>query len=356
MKTHRNLFSHIISFENLLCALTNASKGKGSKHNVLRFNYELEDYILQIQAELVNKSYQPGEYQSFYIYDPKKRFISAAPLRDRVVHHALCNIIEPIFDKTFIYDCYANRVNKGTHQAIRRAQKFIKKNVYVLKCDIKKYFPSIDHAILKAEIRRKIADPDTLWLIDTIIDGSNEQEFINDIFPGDDLLTSLERRKGLPLGNLTSQFFANLYLNRFDHFVKEILKFRFYVRYVDDFLLCSNDLNYLKWAKTEIEKYLGWLRLKLHPRKCHILKASNGVLFLGQIIYPEYRILKKANVRKFCQKLSAYEKNRNEQSFDEKRFKASISGWKGHACQANTYRLRSALEEKFAGLEMDLVD
>ncbi|UCE08222.1 MAG: RNA-dependent DNA polymerase, partial [bacterium] len=246
MKTYKHLFEKIISFENLLVAAQQAGQGKGKKKNVMRFNFVREDNLVQIQQELINKTYQPGAYHAFRIFDPKPRLISAADFRDRVVHHALCNIIEPIFNKGFIFDCYANRKGKGTHAGIRRAQAFLRGNRFVLKCDIKKYFPSIDHEILKQEIRRKIADPETLWLIDTIIDGSNEQEFVYDFFPGDDLFTSQERRKGLPLGNLTSQFFANLFLSRFDHFVKERLKVKYYARYVDDLVYADNDIKFLK--------------------------------------------------------------------------------------------------------------
>ena len=356
MKTFKNLFNKIISFENLLLAAQKASQGKKGKFNVMRFNFNLEDNLLKLQHELVNKTYWPGEYHAFQIYDPKPRLISAAPFQDRVVHHALCNIIEPLFDNTFIYHCYANRKNKGTHAGIRRVQKFLRANRFVLKCDIKKYFPSIDHELLKQEIRWKIADPDTLWLIDTIIDGSNEQEFVYDTFPGDDLFGPLKRRKGLPLGNLTSQFFANLFLNRFDHFVKEILKANYYARYVDDFLIASNDLRYLKDAKSQIDNYLICLRLKLHPKKCHILQGEKGVAFLGQIIYPDYRLLKKDNIRRFCKKMKRFEHRLNNGEMDQKRVTSSIQGWKGHACQADTFRLRKDLEEKFSYLDLELTD
>jgi retron-type reverse transcriptase len=176
---------------------------------------------LKLQNELSSKIYQPGNYRIFYIKEPKTRMISAAPYRDRVVHHSLCNVIVPLIEPTFIGDSYANRLGFGTHLALKRCTKFARSSRYVLQCDIQKYFPSIDHEILKILLRRKIKCPDTLWLIDTIIDNSNEQFPASEHFPGDDLLSPLRRRRGLPIGNLTSQFFANIYLNSFDHFISD---------------------------------------------------------------------------------------------------------------------------------------
>lgn len=223
MKRYGNLYPEIINFENVLLASRQAQKGKRFRDNVLDFNYHLETELIRLQQQLTDKTYQPGAYRTFHLTNPKSRLISAAPYRDRVVHHALCNIIVPIFEKTFIHDSYANRLGFGTHRALRKFTHFARNSRYVLQCDIKKYFPSIDHIILKEFIRRKIKCPDTLWLINSIIDNSNEQETVVDYFYGDDLLTPVTRRKGLPIGNLTSQFFANIYLNGFDHFVKEQL-------------------------------------------------------------------------------------------------------------------------------------
>jgi retron-type reverse transcriptase len=210
MKRYGNLYPQIITFDNLYLAARKAQLGKRFRDNILDFNYNLEGELIKLQQELTAKTYQPGNYRTFHIRDPKSRLISAAPYRDRVVHHGLCNIIVPIFERTFIRDSYANRVGFGTHRALRRFIEFFRRSRYVLQCDIKKYFPSIDHQILKRQIRRKIKCPDTLWLIDTIIDNSNEQEPVIEYFPGDDLLTPLQRRKGIPIGNLTSQFWSNV--------------------------------------------------------------------------------------------------------------------------------------------------
>ena len=220
MKTFGNLYGQITSFDNLLLAARNARKGKRFQANVAQFDFQLERNLFQLLQELQSKTYRPGVYHSFIISEPKERMISAAPYRDRVVHHALCNVTAPIFERTFIYDSYANRRGKGTHAAILRFQHYARRYPYVLKCDIRKFFPSIDHALLKQELRWKITCPDTLWLIDAIIDNSNPQEEHLVYFPGDDLFTPHQRRHGLPIGNLTSQWWGNIYLNRFDHFYR----------------------------------------------------------------------------------------------------------------------------------------
>ncbi|QFS51276.1 RNA-directed DNA polymerase [Nostoc sphaeroides] len=252
MKRYGNLYPEIINFKNILLASRQAQKGKRFRDNVLDFNYHLETELIRLQKQLTDKTYQPGAYRTFHLINPKSRLISAAPYRDRVVHHALCNIIVPIFETTFIANSYANRIGFGTHRALKKFTHFARNSRYVLQCDIRKYFPTIDHTILKELIRRKIKCPDTLWLIDTIINNSNEQEAVIDYFYGDDLLTPVIRRKGLPIGNLTSQFFANIYLNGFDHFVKEKLKISKYVRYVDDFALFSDDRELLADARLQL--------------------------------------------------------------------------------------------------------
>lgn len=195
-----------------------------------------------------------------------------------------------------------------------------------------------------------------LWLVDLIIDNSNEQEFVYDLFPGDDLFTPLERRKGLPLGNLTSRFFANLYLNQFDHFIKEKLPAKCYIRYVDDFLIASNSKDFLHDALRQCEQYLVGLRLKLHPRKCHILQSDRGVPFLGQVIYPDYRLLKKNNVQRFTKRLKKRYTKLQDGRITRKEFEAGINGWRGHAMQADTWRLRKELEKKFASFEIQLTE
>ena len=286
VKRYGNLWPAIIEFENLLQAAQQAQRGKRYRPNVLDFNYHLDQELLRLQRELSNRTYKPGKYRTFDIYDPKPRMISAAPYRDRVVHHALCNIIVPPLERTLIDDTYANRTGYGSHRALKRFIHFARTSRYCLQCDIRKYFPSLDHSILKALLRRKLKCPDTLWLVDTIIDGSNPQGQELEYFPGDDLLAPLGRRQGLPIGNLTSQFFANLYLSPFDHFVKEQLKARQYLRYVDDFALFSDDRTFLSEARVAIETYLSGLRLRIHPIKSQLTATRHGANFVGFRILP----------------------------------------------------------------------
>ncbi len=229
MKTHKNLFPQIVCFANLLEAAHKAARGKRERPNVVAFFSRLEESLFDLHQQLCECTYRPGGYSTFAIYRPKPRIISAAPFRDRVVHHALMNVVGPLLEHGFIHDSYANRVGRGTHRAIRRFQWFLRCHEYVLQGDIKKYFPSIDHQVLKTLIRRRIADVKTLGLIDRIIDASNDQEFVCDYFRGDGLFTPIMRRKGLPIGNLTSQFFANLYLSPFDYFVKQDLGCKAYL-------------------------------------------------------------------------------------------------------------------------------
>jgi hypothetical protein len=247
------------------------------------------------------------------------------------------NIIGPLLERGFIFDSYANRIEKGTHRAIKRYQDFLRKYDYVLKCDIKKYFPTIDHQILKSIIRQKIMDDKTLWLMDTIIDGSNEQEAVLQYFPGDNLLTPVERRKGLPIGNLTSQFFANFYLNPFDHFVKEKLGCPAYLRYVDDFALFANDKKRLWEWKIGIERFLENCRLRLNTNRCHIYPAEVGYRFLGQVVFNTHRRLYSENVRRFKKRLRAWKIHPPEN------VQQKLASWRGHARQADTYRLLRAL-------------
>lgn len=282
------LFQRMTSFSNLLEAARLASRGKRFRPNVAVFALDLESELYQLQQELISRSYRPGPYRTFLVHEKKPRFISAAPFRDRVVHHALCNIIEPIFDRGFLFDSYACRKGKGTHAAVERASSYARRFRYVLKCDVEKYFPSIDHSVLLGLIAKRIWDEGALWLIRTILEGSNPQPEAMAYFPGDDLFTPFERRRGIPIGNQTSQFFANVYLDKLDHYVKEDLRARGYVRYVDDVLVFDHDKHRLHEVRSAIDAYLGQLRLRLHPRKCFVTTATAGFTFLGYRIFPTH--------------------------------------------------------------------
>ena len=340
MNRYGYLWDQVIAFENLLLAARQAQKGKRFRDNVLTFNYHLEQELAQLQAELQSKTYQPGTYRTFRVMEPKPRLISAAPYRDRVVHHALCNVIVPAFERSFISDSYANRVGFGTHRALKRFTQFARSNRYILQCDLRKYFPSIDHEILKSLVRRKLKCPDTLWLIDTIIDNSNEQESVCEYFPGDDLMTPFDRRHGLPIGNLTSQFFANIYLNGFDHFVKEHLKANQYLRYVDDFALFSDRYDFLAEARSAIENHLAGLRLKIHPIKSQLFETSHGATFLGFRVLPDRIRVRTENLRRAKRRLRYLQSSYAAGKVPLSQLNQSLQSWFAHLEQGDTYQLK----------------
>jgi retron-type reverse transcriptase len=343
MKRYGNLWEQIIAFDNLLLAARTAQKGKRFRENVLAFNYNLEQELQQLQTDLRNQTYQPGPYRTFQIYEPKPRLISASPYRDRVVHHALCKIIMPIFERTFIADSYANRIGFGTHRALKRFIGFARSSQNVLQCDIRKYFPSIDHEILKSLLRRKIKCRNTLWLIDTIIDHSNEQEPSIAHFPGDDLISPLSRRRGLPIGNLTSQFFANVYLNGFDHFIKEHLKADRYLRYVDDFALFSKDKPFLADARLQLETHLTTLRLKIHPIKSQLFETRYGATFLGFRVLPNRIRVRTENLRRAKQRLRRLQTGYKSGAVSQAHLAQSLQSWFAHLEQGDTWQLKQMI-------------
>jgi retron-type reverse transcriptase len=351
MKRYGNLWSSIVDFENLWWASRRAEAGKRYRENVVAFNFNFEENLIQLQSELINKTYQPGPYKTFKIIDPKPRIISAAPYRDRVIHHALCNIIGPLFEQSFISHSYANRVGYGTHRALNRFVKFARSHRYVLQCDVRKYFPSIDLEILKSLIRRKIKCPDTLWLIDTIIDGSNEQETVLQYFPGDIMLTPALRRRGLPIGNLTSQFFANIYLNGFDHFIKETLSTQCYVRYVDDFALFSDDKAVLQAARQRIEDYLAQLRLKIHPIKSQLFETKIGATFLGFRVLPDHIRVCSKNLKRGRHRIRSLNNAYQKEEILLEQAQHSLQSWFAHLQHGDTHRLR---EQILTALPFDL--
>ena len=340
MKRYGNLYPQIIEFDNILDAAKKAQRGKRYRASVLQFNDKLEGELLQLQRELTAKTYQPGDYKNFEIYEPKRRIISAAPYRDRVVHHALCNIIVPIFEPTFISTSYANRVGYGTHRALRKFVRYARSSRYVLQCDIRKYFPSIDIAILKQQIRRKLKCHNTLWLIDKILDTYNSSETPIEYFPDDTLLTPLERSKGLPIGNLTSQFFANVYLNGFDHFVKETLKVSKYLRYVDDFALFEDDQDFLAHCRQRIEEYLATLRLKIHPIKSQLFQTRYGASFVGFRVFSDRIRVRNHNLQTGRKRLQRLQADYTEGKISEAEVTQSLQSWNAHLAHGDTWRLR----------------
>lgn len=340
MKRYGNLWPQVTSFENLFVAAMKAQRGKRYRRNVLEFNSSIEIELERIQLELTSMSYVPGKYRTFFIYEPKKRMVSAAPYPDRVVHHALCNVIEPIFDRTLIDQTYANREGYGTHRALNLFKRLARSRRYVLQCDIRQYFPSIDHEILKRVIRRKVKCNPTLWLIDKIIDASNKQPGERFYFPGDDLFSPHERRCGLPIGNLTSQFFANIYLSGLDHLVQETMSWAGYVRYVDDFALFADDKDRLEAARQEIENYLAGIRLKLHPVKSQILATSKGPAFVGFRVLPDRIRVRSDNLRRSRRRLRRYQKLYSNGDMSAVKVRECLRSWIAHLEHGDTWRLR----------------
>lgn len=338
------MYAQLTSWDNLLLAYFKAAKGKRRHPNVAAFEYALEDNLLQLQSELQAQTYTPGRYVNFAIHEPKRRIISAAPFRDRVVHHALCNLIEPVFERTFIADSYANRVGKGTHRALDRCQQWVRRYRYCLQIDVRQFFPSLDHAVLRHVLWRKVTDPATRWLIDQILHSGafvlrDEYEMV--YFPGDDLLAAL-RPRGLPIGNLTSQFWANCYLNPFDHFVKRELRCPAYLRYVDDCLFFADDKALLWDWKEASEKRLERLRLTIHPQ-AQPRPVSKGIPFLGFIVFPERRRLKPRKGHYFQRRWRQLVMDYADGRITLAQLTASAQGWVNHAGYGNTVGLRKAV-------------
>jgi len=339
-----NLQEQFCAWENISLAYRNASRGKRGRSATASFEMLLADHLVELQKELSEQTYQPGGYTSFYIHEPKKRLISAAPFRDRVVHHALCNVTVPYFEKLFLPDSYANQRGKGTHRALDRCTQFARRFKYVLPCDVKQFFPSIDHAVLRETLAKMLPDQSAMWLVDKILTsgrGVLSEEYAMVYFPNDDLFAR-QRPRGLPIGNLTSQWWANCYLNPFDQFVKRELGCKGYLRYVDDFLLFGDSKRELMIWRERILKRLERFRLTLHEGSAYPKPVTEGIPFLGFQIFPDHRRLKPrkgyAFRRKFFHlaKLAAREK-----------INASVLGWINHVRHGDTFGLRRSLLNEF---------
>ena len=297
MRAHfSHTYENIIATDNLLGAWKEFLKGKRNKCDVQEFEYQLSENIIELHRELANKTYTHGGYYAFGISDPKPRSIHKASVRDRLLHHALYRKLYPFFDRAFISDSYSCREGKGTHRAIttfrRYAYQESKNNtrtLWMLKCDIRKFFASVDQAILMDILRSYIPDEDILWLIGRVIDS----------------FSSSAIGKGLPLGNLTSQLLVNIYMNEFDQFTKHHLKAKYYIRYADDFVILSRNYAELESLLLQIENFLhDRLALSLHPDKVFIKTLASGVDFLGWVHFPTYRVLRTATKRRMFRNLS----------------------------------------------------
>lgn len=338
-----DLQEKLCNWLNIELAYQTASRGKRGRGATAAFEILLADNLLELQNELTEQTYKPGMYTSFYVHEPKKRLISAAPFRDRVAHHALCNITVPYFEMLFIQDSYANRRWKGTHRALDRCTQFARRFKYVLQCDVKQFFPSIDHVLLRETLKKMIPEPSVMWLIDRILDsgrGVLSEEYDMVYFPGDDLFAS-QRPRGLPIGNLTSQWWANCYLNSFDQFVKRELGCRAYLRYVDDFLLFGDSKRELLDWSGKIVNRMKRFRLTLHEAGLYPRPVTEGIPFLGFVIFTDHRRLKARKGYAFRRKLLNHVLHAPQD-----KIKASVQGWINHVRYADTHGLiRSVLQE-----------
>lgn len=313
MKRIGNLFEQVASFQHLYHSFRLAKRGCGNTPEICRFFFDLEPELLRLQTELQHGSYQPGAYRYFTICDPKERVIAVAPFRDRVVHHAVVGALTPIYERVFIYDSYATRPAKGTHAAIRRAQRFLRKWRLYLKTDVEKYFESVDHEILLDILTRKIKDRQLLDLLERIIRNSST--------PG----------KGLPIGNLTSQFLANVYLDPLDHFIKETLRVKGYLRYMDDMVAFGNEKPLLRQQRTAITQFLDErLKLRIKENATFLNPSAQGLRFLGMRIFPGMIRVKRENRRRSLRKLKQTEEAWQRGEIDEDAMQQRMTSISGH--------------------------
>lgn len=321
-----HIYNDIISIDNLLASWREFLRGKKKRKDVTEFSIKFSDKLFTLRNELVTKTYRHGGYQAFKINDPKPRDIHKASVCDRLIHHAIYRVLYPYFDRRFIFDSYSCRLSKGTHKAIDRFKYFgrkVSKNntrtCWVLKCDIKKFFASIDHKILKNILTKHIEDEDVLWLLAQIIDSFNTKGKIC---------------VGLPLGNLTSQLLVNVYMNEFDRFVKHRLKIKYYIRYADDFVVLSEDKQYLENLISKISNFLQTeLKLSLNPKKVFIKTLASGIDFLGWVNFPYHRVLRTTTKRRILKRL--------ERNFAPE----TIVSYLGLLSHGDTYKLSAKINQ-----------
>lgn len=327
-----NLFERMTSYENLSISFRLARRGCGNTEAVCRFFFHLERELLRLQEELRDGNYHPGGYHFFTIYDPKERVIAVAPFRDRVVHHAIVRVLTPVYEPVFIYDSYATRPGKGTHAAILRAQTFLRRWRFYLKTDVNKYFDSVDHNILLSFLRRKLKDRRLLDLLERIIRSVS--------IPVPEVRTGCPRPisgqdarapKGLPIGNLTSQFLANVYLDPLDHIIKDQWGLKGYVRYMDDLVLFENSKHILLDLRPRLDELLEKrFALRLKPKATFLNKASHGLSFLGMRIFKQIIRVKPENRRRSLKRMQRKIQDWEAGRLDEERMQQSLVSIIGH--------------------------
>jgi retron-type reverse transcriptase len=342
------LYPRFTSFAALHAASLRAQKGKRYRPAVLTFNARLEANLFQLQHELLTFSYKPGPYRQFVIHEPKRRLISAAPYRDRIVHHALCAAIVPPLEKRFITTSYANRIGFGSHKALRRFVAECGRHRWVFSGDIRLYFPSIDLTILRQQLAERIACPGTLWLLDRILANGASHGPALEGFTGDTLLTPLERPRGLPIGNLTSQFLANLHLDALDHRLAALPGIGAYLRYVDDVALFANNAETLRQARGLMEMELADLRLRLHPIKSQISQTRHGACFVGfRVLQGRVRV-RNHNLLKGKRRLRLQQQAVLCGTLSATAARTSLQSWNAHLAHGHTWRLRRRLYAELA--------
>jgi len=340
----RGLYEKIFDFENLHQAYLEARKGKRYRIEVMKFTNHLEENLIQIQNELIWKTYEVGRYREFFVNEPKKRLIMALPFKDRVVQWAIYRVLNPYLEKGFIQDSYACRVGKGTHKAVDRLQYWLcymnrrHKRFYALKMDVSKYFYRVDHDVLMGILRRRIGDECLLWLLDTIVRCEHtkfgiplgDHEFDADRIGG----------VGMPIGNLTSQMFANLYLNELDQHAKQTLHVKRYLRYMDDVVVLHEDKKYLWELKEQLDEFItDRLHLKLN-NKTMVRTVNQGVEFVGYRVWPTHRKIRKKTAKKMNRRMRYLSKayKRGEVSINV--IKTSLQSYTGMLQHANCHNLR----------------
>lgn len=343
MRVFTNLFSNLVNIENLFFAWEGFKKDKKKKEDVLEFEKIMETEIFKLHRELISYTYRHSGYIGFYISDPKRRHIHKAIVRDRVLHHAIMNILYPLYDKIFIYNSFSCRVGKGTHKGVDAMRSMLlkasnnnTKNVFILKCDIQKFFDSVDHNILIRILRERIKDEKLMNLLIEVIDSFDGSQ------------SNLFERKGLPIGNLTSQLFANVYMDKFDQYMKHVLKVKYYARYTDDFVVISDNKDYLLSLITTISLFLSHeLKLTIHPKKIEIRKYSQGVDFLGYVVFPYHTQVRKRTLRRVRRKLDIKVKLYRADQIDKTKLDATLMSYLGVLSHANTYRFSEQIKNEY---------
>jgi len=342
------MWEELVSIENLFNAYKKASKGRRSRLDVATFDFDLEGNIFSLRDELVNGTYQHGSYHSFSIHDPKRRLISAANFKDRIVHHALVSILEPEYEKIFLPNSFANRIGKGTHKALKTCSSMMRRFEYYLFMDVTRFFPSIDHQKLIELLVEVVNDEKTLQLCTTILKSGEkvlESEYDMVWIPGYDLF-AINRRRGLPIGNMTSQFWANVYLNPLDHLLKTEIISQAWLRYVDDIVVFSTSKKDLNCVREKTIDFLSDLRMTIHEGSAQPTPTSQGLTFLGFRLFPDYIRLKRKKLVNGYRKLKGSYQRLRENRCTQDHYTNQLKGWLSHVRQGNTWQLRRTVLQK----------